>query len=244
MFDPNPNQSSGVMPNQPQKQSAPPGNLPGPRPPQVEDMFSETETPSASRISRPIQPGQAAQMPMGGDIYGGRSIMDNKILLVLLSVVGLLIVGGGIWGAVYYFSSNRNVAPANTNNNLNYDVNTNTTVDTNVNTDINTNEGINTNADLNLNENTNTVNTNTNVSLGIDSDNDGLSDEEEKQTGTNPNNFDTDGDGLVDRVEVKIYHSDPLKKDTDGDGYNDGEEVINGYDPIKVGNARLFDVPQ
>ncbi len=242
MFDQNPNQPTGQIPNPPQKQSAPPGNLPGaPKPPQVEDMFSETEAPSAARISRPIQPGQASQMQMSGDIYGGRSIMDNKILLVILSIIGLMAIGGAVWAAVYYFSNNRVVAPTNINQNINTDLNTNVETNTNVNTEVNTNEDINANVDLNTNENTNEVNTN--VSVGIDSDNDGLSDEEEKQLGTNHNNFDTDGDGLVDRVEVKIYLSDPLKKDTDSDGYNDGEEVINGYDPTKTGGARLYDVP-
>jgi hypothetical protein len=43
---------------------------------------------------------------------------------------------------------------------------------------------------------------------------------------------------------VKIYKTDPLNPDTDGDGYKDGAEVINGYDPLKPGSARLYEVPK
>jgi hypothetical protein len=46
---------------------------------------------------------------------------------------------------------------------------------------------------------------------------------------------DTDGDGLTDRDETMIWHTDPLNPDTDGDGYKDGEEVKNGYNPLGAG---------
>ena len=77
-------------------------------------------------------------------------------------------------------------------------------------------------------------NTNKNIPLPsskIDSDFDGLSDEEENKLGTNIHMADTDGDGLLDKEEVIIYHTNPLVADTDGDGFTDGEEVKNGYNP-------------
>ena len=213
-------------------------------PPQVEDIFSQTETSMPSRIGRPLQPGEAPQMPISGDVFGRRSIWDNKLLIIALSLVGLAVIGGVVWAAVSFFSGKNATVNAN--------LNTNSNINTNINDNINVNSDINTNIDTNVNENINApadlnanIDTNTNVSATPikDSDNDGLSDEEEAQLGTDPLNFDTDSDGLMDRVEVRIYKSNPLVKDTDGDGYDDGIEVINGYDPTKTGTARLFDVP-
>ncbi|MBN8547179.1 MAG: OmpA family protein [Ignavibacteria bacterium] len=43
--------------------------------------------------------------------------------------------------------------------------------------------------------------------------------------GTNINK-DSDGDGLLDKDEIYIYKTDPMKADTDGDGLNDGDEVL------------------
>ncbi len=43
---------------------------------------------------------------------------------------------------------------------------------------------------------------------------------------------DTDGDLLTDEREAELG-TDPNNKDTDGDGYLDGEEVANGYNPLK-----------
>jgi hypothetical protein len=79
MFDQKPGMPQAPVPNESRRQSPPPADLPGvPKPPQVEDIFSDTEIPSAAKISRPIQPGQASQMQVGADIYGGRSIFDNN----------------------------------------------------------------------------------------------------------------------------------------------------------------------
>jgi Bacterial TSP3 repeat len=38
---------------------------------------------------------------------------------------------------------------------------------------------------------------------------------------------DKDADGVSDRDEINIYHSDPNNRDTDGDRVNDGNEVNN-----------------
>lgn len=42
---------------------------------------------------------------------------------------------------------------------------------------------------------------------------------------------DTDGDGLSDREETQVYHSNPLSADSDGDGFLDGEEVRSNFNP-------------
>lgn len=42
---------------------------------------------------------------------------------------------------------------------------------------------------------------------------------------------DSDKDGLTDKEEIEIYHTDPNNFDTDEDGYSDGSEVENGYNP-------------
>lgn len=49
---------------------------------------------------------------------------------------------------------------------------------------------------------------------------------------------DDDLDGLSNAKEI-IFGSSPTNPDTDGDGYSDGEEVANGYDPIRAGSFRL-----
>jgi len=43
---------------------------------------------------------------------------------------------------------------------------------------------------------------------------------------------DADGDGLPDEMEERLG-IDPFNVDTDGDSYYDGEEIQNGYDPLK-----------
>ena len=68
-----------------------------------------------------------------------------------------------------------------------------------------------------------------------DKDGDGISDEEEKKLGTNEWEPDTDSDGISDRTEIEKLGTDPTNPDTDGDGYWDGEELINGYNPLGDG---------
>ena len=65
-----------------------------------------------------------------------------------------------------------------------------------------------------------------------DKDSDGISDVEEKKIGLDMLEFDTDGDGVDDKTEIEIWHTDPKKVDTDGDGIADGFEIIQGTNPI------------
>ncbi|MBP9751873.1 MAG: ferric reductase-like transmembrane domain-containing protein [Candidatus Moranbacteria bacterium] len=50
---------------------------------------------------------------------------------------------------------------------------------------------------------------------------------------------DTDVDGLTDQAETDAYHTDPAVADTDGDGIGDGEEVVDGTDPLDAASSRL-----
>lgn len=43
---------------------------------------------------------------------------------------------------------------------------------------------------------------------------------------------DSDYDGLTDKAEINIYHTNPLKADSDSDGYLDSVEVLNGSNPL------------
>lgn len=43
---------------------------------------------------------------------------------------------------------------------------------------------------------------------------------------------DSDYDGLTDKSEKDLYHTDPLKADTDGDGFLDSSEILIKSDPL------------
>lgn len=64
-----------------------------------------------------------------------------------------------------------------------------------------------------------------------DSEISGWSKLDKVKAGLNPaEDADTDGDGLTDKEEVEIYHSDPKKSSTSGDLYSDGYKVANNMD--------------
>jgi len=52
---------------------------------------------------------------------------------------------------------------------------------------------------------------------------------------------DTDGDGVPDKDEKQIYHTDPYNPDTDKDGYSDWVELNNGYSPHTSEKVKLED---
>jgi hypothetical protein len=58
--------------------------------------------------------------------------------------------------------------------------------------------------------------------------------------------LDSDGDGLTDRDETSVYHTDPTNPDSDGDGYSDGDEVneyetnpLNQYNRPYIGDYKV-----
>lgn len=85
-----------------------------------------------------------------------------------------------------------------------------------------------------------------------DSDRDGVWDGEEVNAGTDPldpsvhsgrftgGTPDSDGDGLADQLERNLG-TNPNVQDTDGDAYWDGDEVINGFDPLDPRDYPLRD---
>lgn len=66
---------------------------------------------------------------------------------------------------------------------------------------------------------------------GEESDITGMSKYDKYKMGLNPDDgSDTDFDGLSDKDEIEVYHSDPLKNSTSGDFYSDGYKVEHGMD--------------
>lgn len=53
--------------------------------------------------------------------------------------------------------------------------------------------------------------------------------------------LDSDNDGVPDKDEIGIYHTDPNKADTDGDGYSDWQELNSGFSPLNAAKVKLED---
>jgi len=227
---------------------------PQPAPNQIEDMFAGSdnrnptsfnslpnppvssiagqEIPANTTTNTPFIPaGQQnyAPSPYPYNSFGGNSFPWAKLItisLIFVLVIGLM-VGG--YFLMSFLSSNK----VNNANQI-----TNQTP--------NNNQQQTDNQATQNNQSTSTDNTSNPVTIiesETDTDGDGLIDMVEETHKTDPKNPDTDNDGLTDYFEITIYKTDPLNPDTDSDGYKDGDEVINGYDPNKVG-ARLFEIPQ
>lgn len=195
---------------------------------QPEDMFAATDRPVAAPVGYAAF--KAPQISEA-DLFGGGGIPWGKIItivIIVLVVIGAIVAA--VWGFSYLSGLGKQAAvtPAVTET----PVVTPAPV-TPVTATPATSETATTTAT------TATVITDANR----DSDGDGLTDAEERSQGTDPTLADTDADGLTDWAEIKIYNTKPLTPDTDGDGYKDGAEVINNYDPLKPGSARLFTVP-
>lgn len=79
------------------------------------------------------------------------------------------------------------------------------------------------------------------AAAGQDLDGDGVENTVEFYRGTLPNDTDTDDDGLSDRQELFIYHTNPLQQDTDGDGVTDAQELAAGRDPLTRGTQYYYD---
>lgn len=54
--------------------------------------------------------------------------------------------------------------------------------------------------------------------------------------------FDLDADGLDDKEEISVYHTNPDMQDTDRDGFSDGAEIKYDYSPLYGDGKKLSDV--
>lgn len=210
----------------------------------IADMFAETDPLAGGRVNpagyptqqfNPNQLGQPgtpgyppAGSPMSDDLFGRRGFPWGKIVTIVIIVLVVVVGIGAIYYGFQYFASSATTKTTTT-----------TTPPT-----VTTAPVVNTPAPVATTTIETPVATVPVTEEAKDSDGDGLTDVEEKALGTNPNIADTDADGLTDWAEVKIYKTAPLNPDTDTDGYKDGAEVINNYDPLIPGNARLLAVPK
>ncbi len=225
------------MKNQPDKTGQPPADLP-----KVEDIFADSETkaqssspfkpvqpptqpPAQSGQVQPTQPAKSAvdQMPDGisqAELFGGRSILENKVLVAAMLVIAAVVVGTLVWFGYVWFT-NRTIEPV---------------PEPSSQTVVTTEPSVIPQPEP---APAPTPEPEPEPVMAKDSDFDGLTDDQERDLGTDHLKADSDGDGLIDYAEVNIYLSNPLDVDTDDDGYNDGKEVTNGFDPTRPGNALL-----
>lgn len=199
--------------------------------PGVEDIFSATDKAPASGKIFGTRQAARPQLPEGNAyLFGGKKINWQQLAIVAGIIVAVLVAvsfAGWVITGLLKPISIENISVGTGAN-----VNAPATLPASPNSNANTSAGANTQTPSQP------------PALPADTDGDGLTDDEERTLGTNINRVDTDADGLTDRAEVKIYKTDPLNPDTDGDGFSDGQEVINGFDPLKPGSARLFDIPK
>ncbi|MFA5128280.1 MAG: hypothetical protein WC457_04820 [Patescibacteria group bacterium] len=235
--------------NIPQKNSAPPSNLPT----EPEDMFAGVEPEAVPEAPTALDAGilrkknmtapkmQIAPQDMGETGYATSDPVLGKIIKVIIFLVIAAAVGYGAWRIYAFVNSSDTDKTAN--------VPPVTTPTTTENQD--TEETVDTASEQNLGETpdvpsstvTQTTTTGAQIVVDewIDTDKDGLTDTREEELTTNSLKPDTDGDGLTDGDEVFIWKTNPLNPDTDGDSYADGEEVKNGYNPL--GPGKLFGNP-
>jgi len=154
----------------------------------------------------------------------------NSALIMVIIVGFLLIIGVSAVG--YFWLNNLKSKPTEpidpvpavnqpaSNQNINREpaAKVNQNINANVNQATATNQNINLNSNVNLNSNPAVnQNTNSNVNTNV-----------LQPLAQAP---DIDGDKLTTAEEI-LFKTDPNQADTDSDGFDDGEEIINGYDPI------------
>jgi len=157
--------------------------------------------------------------------------------LIVIILVGVLLIGGLAAVAVYLNQSLGqarvaapavNINAANTNENQNINQNGNMNVDLNANANLNIAVPIATTAPTTtepiVNEN---VNTNANTEPIVSPD-----------VGPMAMAYDEDGDKLT-ALEETLYGTNPKIADSDKDGFADGDELVNGFDPLRANRATL-----
>lgn len=186
------------------------------------------------------------------EMQGVQKKSKNKIITIALIVV---LVGGVMSASVFVFRGL--FQEANPLENVNTprativnDVNTLLANVISTNTD-NKNAALSTNTNAVSNENTNAIeNTNINGANTNANENSNGNENTNLEENTNENNNaatvtnsskDTDEDKLTD-LEEAIYGTRVNRPDSDADTYQDGEEILNLYDPL--GNGRLANSPQ
>ena len=223
----------------------------------VEDMFATTDNPyGPPRYGQPHPYGKNMGMPKNLRYGGGFSF--GKLLIPILVLVVVVLLGVAGYLAYNYLYAGGSLGLNSINLNLNKSAVTPSTspaiaVPNDFPTTIAPAQSPATSAPLvappgvpipvigsgNNSVGNPVIETSSLSSSALDSDGDDLTDVEERSLGTDPLNPDTDNDGLTDYAEVKIYYTLPNNPDTDGDGFQDGAEVINGFDPTRIGGARL-----
>lgn len=231
----------------PQKNSAPPGNLPT----EPVDMFAGIENnhevipgtsgPTAvdAGILKKKLPTSVRSLPAGmNELAGGYAVRGPVLGKVFMVIIILVVAGGagyGSWRLYSYLNSGDNtVVPTGENTVVPADTQTPA---------VQTPEVSSNTTETSTEAAVTPITTSTGAGEvlpgePIDTDKDGLDDVREEELGTNMTNSDSDGDGLTDGDEVLIWKTDPKNPDTDGDSYPDGDEVKHGYNPL--GPGKLF----
>lgn len=193
-------------------------STPTSKPPQVEDIFAQTQ-PSAANIS-PQSPSPTTKLPdlSAPSVEWHQESASTGRRWIIWAAVGVVVVGAVAAGGWYFWQkfSSATDQPSSASENSSQPTSEPTVP-------------------------SETTATPAPEGAEVDTDGDSLSDTEENNLGTAVNNPDTDGDGLFDGEEVRIYGTKPLLFDSDGDGYGDGQEIRAGYSPL--GPGRLLQIP-
>lgn len=178
----------------------------------AEDMFLETDKIEKPAIFQPKKIGDTSSINEPTDANQNK----KKVFILLMSVIGVVVVGVGVFLAYYFFVSVKN-APVNEENN----------------------------SDSSILPEDNSETSDAVADSAKDTDKDGLTDNEEMSYATDIYKVDSDDDGLSDILEIRTYGTDPINTDSDHDGAFDGEEINKGLNPngpgflYKSGNINI-----
>lgn len=174
----------------------------------VEPNNSVAASPHIKDEDIHVMPGKFVATPMPAAKSGTKTIAK---VLVLLLVFLMLVLGAAAW----YILKQKKPIDNNQNNNV--------PVNNNNQSQANNNNNVNNIINNIINENINNSNQNNNINTNVNN------------IIVEPNNDqDADKDNLT-LLEEALYTTDQTLADTDKDGYQDGQELINLYDPAIAG---------